>query len=86
MADNMKFDLFLDALKQLQITRSKSVFAGTILHSDHGSQYRSYEFRSVLKAMGMVQSISTVGDSYDNALAENLWSHLMRESGYSENF
>jgi putative transposase len=86
MADNMKVDLFLDALKQLQITRSKSVFAGTIFHSDHGSQYTSYEFRSVLKAMGMVQSMGTVGDSYDNALAENLWSLLKRESGYSENF
>jgi transposase InsO family protein len=49
MADNMRVDLFLDALKQLQMTRNKSVFACTIFQSDHGSQYSSNELRSIFR-------------------------------------
>ncbi len=40
----------------------------------------------MLKVMGIEQSMGTVGDSYDNALAENLWSLLKRETDYSDNF
>ena len=86
MATHMRTELFLDALRQAQLTRGRSTFSGTIFHSDHGSQYTSVEFRAMLKVMGIEQSMGTVGDSYDNALAENLWSLLKRETDYSDNF
>ena len=41
-------------------------------HSDAGSQYTSYAFGQVLDDHGVVASIGTVGDAYDNALAEGL--------------
>ena len=85
MATHMRTELFLDALRQAQLTRGRSTFSGTIFHSDHGSQYTSVEFRAMLKVMGIEQSMGTVGDSYDNALAENLWSLLKRETDYSDN-
>ena len=44
--------------------------AATIHHSDAGSQYTSVRFGETLQLAGMVPSIGTVGDAYDNALAE----------------
>jgi transposase InsO family protein len=43
---------------------------GAIHHSDAGSQYTSVHFTETLMLAGMVPSIGTVGDAYDNALAE----------------
>jgi transposase InsO family protein len=42
----------------------------TIHHSDAGSQYTSVRFGETLQLAGMIPSIGTVGDAYDNALAE----------------
>ncbi|AJI77786.1 integrase family protein [Corynebacterium singulare] len=41
-------------------------------HSDHGSQYVSIIYNERLAEHGITASIGTVGDSYDNALAENV--------------
>ena len=86
MTRHMKVELFINALRQMQITRGKSTFEGTIFHDDKGCQYSATEFRKALQLMGMIQSMGSVGDSYDNSVAENLWSLLKRESNYSENF
>jgi transposase InsO family protein len=43
---------------------------GTIHHSDAGSQYCSLRFGETLSRCGFVPSVGTVGDAYDNALAE----------------
>ncbi|MDT9407743.1 DDE-type integrase/transposase/recombinase [Corynebacterium rouxii] len=43
-----------------------------IHHSDHGSQYVSIVYNERLEEHGISASIGTVGDSYDNALAENV--------------
>jgi transposase InsO family protein len=40
--------------------------------SDHGCQYISAEFKASCERMGITQSMGTVGDSYDNAMAESL--------------
>ena len=82
----MRVELFIDALRQMQIKRGKSIFARTIFHDDKGSQYSANEFREALRLMEMIQSMGSVGDSYDNCLAENLWSLLKRESNYKESF
>lgn len=46
--------------------------AGLIHHSDHGSQYVSVVYNERLAQHGIAASTGTVGDSYDNALAENV--------------
>ena len=44
--------------------------AGLVHHSDHGSQYASIKYSEKLADYGIKSSTGTVGDSYDNALAE----------------
>lgn len=50
-----------------------------IHHADHGSQYTSIKLTTRLLKAGIKASMGTVGDSYDNALAENFWSVLKTE-------
>lgn len=50
-----------------------------IHHADHGSQYTSIKLTTRLLRAGVRASMGTVGDSYDNALAENMWSTLKTE-------
>lgn len=49
-----------------------SNFKELIHHNDKGSQYTSIDFQSLLKSAEVKSSIGTVGDSYDNALAETI--------------
>ncbi len=79
LADHLRTELCLDALSAAGATRGRWRFRGTVFHTDHGCQYTSDEFRRRCRAMGIVQSMGTVGDSYDNAMAESLWSSLKRE-------
>ncbi|QPK80773.1 DDE-type integrase/transposase/recombinase [Schaalia sp. ZJ405] len=60
----------LQALNQA-ITSAKET-TGLIHHSDHGSQYVSIVYNERLTDAGITPSTRTVGDSYDNALAENV--------------
>jgi transposase InsO family protein len=53
--------------------------AGLVHHSDRGSQYTSVEFGGRLKEAGLVPSMGSVADAYDNALAESFVSTLKRE-------
>jgi transposase InsO family protein len=50
-----------------------------IHHADHGSQYTSIKLTTRLLKAGVKASMGTVGDSFDNALAENFWSVLKTE-------
>lgn len=50
-----------------------------IHHADHGSQYTSIKLTTRLLKAGIRASMGTVGDSFDNALAENFWSVLKTE-------
>ncbi len=50
--------------------------AGLIHHSDHGSQYTSTVFGLRCQEAGIVPSMGTVGDAYDNALAESFFATL----------
>lgn len=79
IADHLRTDLFTDALASAAATRGRHTFAGTVFHSDHGCQYTSHDFKKVCRRMKIVQSMGTVGDSYDNAMAESLWASLKRE-------
>ncbi|MDP9335150.1 MAG: IS3 family transposase [Actinomycetota bacterium] len=46
--------------------------SGTVIHSDQGTQFTSIRYGERLAELGAVPSIGTVGDSYDNALAETV--------------
>jgi transposase InsO family protein len=68
-ADNSpRTDLVLDALEQALFSRSRA--EGVVHHSDRGSQYLSIRYTERLAEAGMERSVGSVGDSYDNALAE----------------
>jgi putative transposase len=53
--------------------------ARTILHSDHGSQFTSWAFGQRLEKAGLLASMGTVGDCYDNAMVESFWGTLQLE-------
>jgi len=50
-----------------------------IHHSDHGCQYTSYAFGKRCREAGIMPSMGTVGDAYDNAMAESFFATLERE-------
>lgn len=63
--------------------RSREVRAGELVHhSDKGAQYTALRFTQRLLDAGIAPSTGSVGDSYDNALAENLWSTIKIELVY----
>jgi transposase InsO family protein len=63
-------DLVLDALEQALHARQAS--RGLIHHSDRGCQYLSIRYTERLTEAGIESSVGSVGDSYDNALAETI--------------
>ncbi len=79
MADHMRTELCTDALNAAGVMRGRCRFEDLIFHSDHGCQYTSGEYKRLCKLMGITQSMGTVGDSYDNAMAESLFASLKRE-------
>jgi len=72
-AASMPTELPLDALEMALWTRSRAgeLVQGVVHHSDAGSQYTSIRYANRLLDAGALASIGTVGDSFDNALAES---------------
>ena len=70
VSGSLRTDLVLDALEQALWSRHGT--KGLIHHSDHGSQYLSIRYTERLAAAGIEASAGSVGDSYDNALAETI--------------
>jgi putative transposase len=62
----------LDALEQAIHARRPAQGGGLIHHSDRGSQYLSIRYTQRLGEAGIAPSVGSVGDSYDNALAETV--------------
>lgn len=62
----------LDALEQALHDRSPAHRGGLVHHSDRGSQYVSIKYTERLAEAGIEPSVGSVGDSYDNALAETI--------------
>ena len=65
-------DFVLDALEQAVHERGPAVTGRLIHHSDRGSQYVSIRYTERLAEAGIEPSVGSVGDSYDNALAETI--------------
>ena len=70
VARSMQAELVLDALEQALWSRSAT--KGVVHHSDRGSQYLSIRYSERLTEAGAQPSVGSVGDSYDNALAETI--------------
>jgi transposase InsO family protein len=67
---SLRTDLALDALEQALWARPAS--GGLVHHSDRGVQYLSLRYTERLAQAGIEPSVGSVGDSYDNALAESV--------------
>jgi putative transposase len=63
-------DLPLEALEHALISAKDQAIDGLVHHSDRGSQYVSIRYSERLAEAGITASVGTVGDSYDNTLAE----------------
>ena len=70
VSSSLKSDLALDALEQALHARPDA--NGVVHHSDRGTQYTSIRYTERLAAAGLERSVGSVGDSYDNALAETI--------------
>jgi len=69
---SLRTGLALDALEQALYDRQKSETEELIHHSDRGVQYLSIRYAERLQEAGIEPSVGSVGDSYDNALAETI--------------
>jgi len=69
MAAHLRTELVVAALDMA--LQHRRPLAGVIHHSDHGSQYTSAAFQERCRQLGVRSSMGSVGDCYDNALAES---------------
>ena len=67
----MRTDLVLDALRMALARRGPGADVELVHHSDAGSQYGAYDYTQTLADHGVLASIGSVGDAFDNALAES---------------
>lgn len=80
IADNMRKELVVDALGMAILRRNPiDSESETIMHSDHGSQFTSWAFSKKVYDAGLVSSMGSVGDCYDNAMMESFWSRMQEE-------
>jgi putative transposase len=71
LATHVRTDLVLDALKMALAQRGPGADVELIHHSDRGSQYTSIDYTQTLTDHRVLASVGSVGDAYDNALAES---------------
>jgi putative transposase len=71
LASHMRTTLVLDALRMALGTRRQGADVQLVHHSDRGSQYVSFDYTQTLTDHGVLASVGSVGDAYDNALAES---------------
>ncbi len=84
MSHRMDTALVIDALRMAIDRQAPS--DGLIVHSDRGAQYASHEFRGALAQHRMPQSMSGLGNCYDNAPMESFFSSLKTEGLEQERF
>lgn len=80
MSNRMRDQLVIDALMAALWRRKPP--EGVIFHSDRGSQYCSNAFRKLLKKHNIYQSMSSVGNCFDNAITETFFHTLKTECVY----
>jgi len=78
IADHMRAELVVDAL-QMAVWRRQPPARQTIAHSDHGSVYTSWAFGKRLRGAGVLGSMGTIGDCFDNSVVESFFGTLQLE-------
>ena len=58
---------------------NQQIGSGTIIHSDHGVQFGSWAFTKRAKDSGLLASMGSIGDCYDNSMIESFWSRMQVE-------
>ncbi len=71
LAGHMRTTLVLDALRMALHQREHGADVELVHHSDRGSQYVSADYTQTLDDHGVLASVGSVGDAYDNAMAES---------------
>jgi len=84
MGERLDTSLIEKALKQALYHRAPP--KGLIHHSDRGCQYTSEEFGKIARENGIILSMSSTGNCYDNAVAESFFHTLKTEHVHKNNF
>jgi putative transposase len=85
MRDDLQTDLVLDALG-MAVTARGAECTGVVAHSDHGSQYTSLRYGRYAKQSKIELSMGSIGDPWDNAMAETFFASLEKELLRRERF
>jgi putative transposase len=78
IADQLRCELVVDALDMAR-WRRKPAAGQTVVHSDHGTQYTCWAFGHRLRTAGLLGSMGSIGDCYDNSMIESFFGTLQRE-------
>jgi len=78
IGDHIRAELVVDAV-QMALWQRRPPAGQTIAHSDHGSQYTSWAFGRRLRAGGLLASMGSIGDCFDNAMAESFFGTIQLE-------
>lgn len=78
IADHLRAELVCDALDMARWRRRPEA-GQTVAHSDHGSQYTSWAFGQRLRQAGLLGSMGSIGDCYDNSMIESFFGTLQLE-------
>lgn len=71
--------LVTNALSMAIQNRAPRAGSGLIIHSDQGTQFTSWAFTSRARESGLLPSMGSVGDCYDNAVIESFWGRMQTE-------
>lgn len=59
--------------------RNRTAELGVVIHSDHGAQYTSWAFTDRARTSGLLPSMGSIGDCYDDAMIESFWGRVQTE-------
>ena len=79
LACHMRTDLVLDALRMALAVRTPGADFTLVAHTDQGSQYTSEDYTQQLDDAKVLASVGSVGDAYDNAMAESFVDSIKTE-------
>jgi putative transposase len=84
VTDHLRATAVIDALN-MALSR-RAIAPGLIFHSDRGKQYVDHRFRAILEKNHIIQSMSSTGNCYDNAMAESFFATLKKGHLFRERF
>jgi len=84
VTDNLRATAVIEALN-MALSR-RAIAPGLIFHSDRGKQYVDHRFRAILEKNHIIQSMSSTGNCYDNAMAESFFATLKKGHLFRERF